>query len=315
LNISYFCAGNTSAMNKKIVAFGELVWDIFQDGRKMGGAPVNLVYRVNTLGDQGFLVSRVGNDQDGAEALKMLDKLVITRDYVQIDPDYHTGTARVKVGSEGRPDYLIDGDLAFDRIALTPEMVSLAGTADCICFGTLVQRSGISGNTLKQLIAAAPGALKMLDLKLRKNCYTRQTVDDSLRMANVLRVKENELYLLKNLLGLFEYESRALAGELASEYHLDVVLVTRSKAGAFGVDSGGNYFEDKGYVIDLVDTVGSGVAFSAGFLHLYLEEKDPEAALRFGNAAGALTAETHGATIPISKKQITELIRTGKRRG
>lgn len=301
-------------MNKKIVAFGELVWDIFPDGRKMGGAPVNLVYRVNTLGDQGLLVSRVGADLDGAEALKMLDKLVITREYVQTDPLYPTGTAQVKVGSEGRPDYLIAEKLAFDHIESTPAMMALAGEADCICFGTLVQRSETSGDTLRKLIGAAPGALKMLDLKLRKGCYTREIVSESLWMANVLRVKENELYLLKNLLGLFEYESRALAGELASEYHLDVVLVTRSKAGAFGVDSAGNYFGDQGYVIDLVDTVGSGVAFSAGFLHLYLEEKDPVEALRFGNAAGALTAETHGATIPISKKQITELIRTGKRR-
>lgn len=301
-------------MNKKIVAFGELVWDVFPDGRKMGGAPVNLVYRVNTLGDQGLLVTRVGDDQEGADALKMLDKLVISRDYVQVDAQYHTGTALVKVGSEGRPDYQIAGDLAFDHIEVTPQMLVLASEADCISFGTLVQRSAISGQALRQLMAAAPGALKMLDLRLRKNCYTRQIADESLRMANVLRVKENELYLLKNLLGLFEYESRGLAGELVSEYDLDVVLVTRSKAGAFGLARSGTYFEDPGYVIDLIDTVGAGVAFSAGFLHVYLEDKDPEAALRFGNAAGALTAETHGATIPISKKQITELMRTGQRR-
>jgi fructokinase len=90
-------------------------------------------------------------------------------------------------------------------------------------------------------------------------------------------------------------------------------LVTRSKAGAFALDREGNYFEDRGYVIDLIDTVGSGTAFSAGFIHFYLENKDLEAALQFGNAAGALTAETHGATIPISKKQIFELMKNGLR--
>ncbi len=301
-------------MNKKIVAFGELIWDVFQDGKKLGGAPVNLAYRANTLGDSGCLLSRIGEDDLGREALEMLKKLAVTDKYVQMDPVFPTGYASVRIGSEGRPDYLIAPDLAFDHIEITPEILDLAGSADCICFGTLVQRSGISKNTLRELIAAAPQALKFLDLRLRKNCYSAKNIEDSLKTANMLRVKESELYLIKNELGLFEYDSRGLAQELISEYDLDIVLVTRSKAGAFFLDRDGNYMEDKGYVINLVDTVGSGVAFSAGFLHVYLEEKDPEAALRFGNAAGALTAETHGATIPISKNQILDLINTGIRR-
>ncbi len=301
-------------MNKKIIACGELIWDIFPDGRKLGGAPVNLVYRVNTLGDTGILLSRIGRDEPGAEALKMLDKLGIAEKYIQVDPVFPTGTATVKVGSEGRPDYLIAPDQAFDHIEMTPEILEIAGEADCICFGTLVQRSEISKNTLCELIAAAPQALKFLDLKLRKNSYSKQNIEDSLKSATMLRLKENELYLLKNELSLFEYDSRGLAQELISEYQLDMVLVTQSKAGAFAIDREGNYMEDRGYVIDLLDTVGSGVAFSAAFLHTFLEERDPEAALRFGNAAGALTAETHGATIPISKNQILELMRTGKRR-
>lgn len=301
-------------MNKKIVAFGELLWDFFPDGAKIGGAPLNLVYRVDTLGDEGFLISRIGQDEHGSDALKMLSKLKISDELVQIDPVFPTGIATVKIGNEGRPDYLIEPDLAFDHIEITPEILSLMAEADCICFGTLVQRAGISKNTLREIVAAAPMALKFLDLKLRKNCYSPQVIDDSLRMANILRVKESELYLLKNELSLFEYESRSLALELISEYALDVVLVTRSKAGAFALDREGAYFEDQGYIIDLLDTVGSGAAFSAAFLNVYLRDKDLYAALRFGNAAGALTAETHGGAIPISRKQITELMRVGKRR-
>ena len=301
-------------MDKKIVAFGELLWDHFPDGQKIGGAPLNLVYRVNTLGDQGYLISRIGEDEEGADALKMLDKLKISGEYIQVDPVFPTGSAYVRVGSEGRPDYAIAPDQAFDHIEITPEILRLMAEADCICYGTLVQRAGISKNTLREIIAAAPTALKYLDLKLRKNCYTTQIIDDSLRMAHILRVKESELYLLKNELSLFEYESKSLARELINEYGLNVVLVTRSKFGAFAMDKEGTYYEDQGYVIDLVDTVGSGAAFSAAFLHVYLSEKDLSSALRFGNAAGALTAETHGGAVPISGKQITELMRVGKRR-
>jgi fructokinase len=301
-------------MNKKIIAFGELIWDIFKDGKKLGGAPANLVYRVNTLGDQGYLISRVGKDESGAEALKMLEKLGVSGDFVQIDPVLPTGLATIKIGSEGRPDYLIEPDLAFDHIDSAKELLNLVKDADCLFFGTLVQRCEISRNTLQEIIAAAPSSMKFLDLKLRKNCYTQPVIENSLKLANILRVKENELYLLKNEIGLFEYESKALARELINEFKLDIVLVTRGKAGIFALDMDGNFFEDRGFIVDIVDTVGSGVAFSAGFLHVYLEEKNLESALRFGNAAGALTSETHGATIPISKRQISEFMNEGRHR-
>ena len=301
-------------MGKKIVAFGELIWDVFQDGKKLGGAPANLVYRVSTLGDQGILITRVGQDEAGLEAIQMLKKINVPDQYIQIDPVHPTGMILVRVGNEGRPDYHIEPDLAFDHIELTDEILQVVREADCLCFGTLVQRHEMSRNTLVSLLEEIPGTLKYLDLKLRKNCFSNEIIEDSLKIANILRVKENELYLLKNELSLFDYESKSLAAELINEYNLDVVLVTQSKEGAFALDKEGHYFEDRGYVIDLVDTVGSGIAFSAGFLHVYLEEKNLETALQFGNAYGALTAETHGATTPISRKHILELMNSGQRR-
>jgi len=301
-------------MNKKIIAFGELIWDIFKDGKKLGGAPANLVYRVNTLGDQGYLISRVGKDQPGEEALEMLEKMGISGDFVQIDPVLPTGMASIKIASEGRPDYLIEPDLAFDHIDSAKVLFDLVKDADCLFFGTLVQRCEISRNTLQEIIAAAPSSLKFLELKLRRNCYTQSVIENSLRMADILRVKENELYILKNEIGLFEYESKALALELINDFKLDIVIVTRGKHGVFAIDKAGNFFEDRGFIVDLVDTVGAGVAFSAGFIHVYLEEKNLESALRFGNASGALTTETHGATVPISKRQISEFMIEGKHR-
>ena len=157
-------------MGRKIVAFGELLWDVFQDGKKLGGAPLNLVYRSNTLGDQGFLLSRVGQDEPGAEALALLRKMNISDRYVQLDPDLPTGRALVRIGNEGRPDYLIDPEMAFDRIELIAEILDLVREADCLCFGSLSQRHKLSRSTLRQLFDAAPGTLKYLDLKLRKNC-------------------------------------------------------------------------------------------------------------------------------------------------
>lgn len=301
-------------MSKKIVAFGELVWDVFQDGRILGGAPVNLVYRVNAFGDQGFLLSRIGDDDLGKEAIKGLSDLQISDVNVQTDTEFPTGVVHIKIGNEGRPDYIIDPDMAFDHIEFTAEALKLVREADCLVFGTLVQRYGISKNTLRELLKEAPKPIKYLDLKLRKNCFNRAILTSSLYAANILRVKENELYTLKSELGLFEFETRALAMEVINEYDLDIVLVTKSKSGACAVAKDGGYFEDPGYLIEMADTVGSGSAFSAGFLHVYLESGNIEEALKYANAAGAATAATHGATSPVTPKQIANLMRGGKRR-
>ena len=301
-------------MSKKIVAFGELVWDVFHDGKQLGGAPVNLVYRVNSLGDEGFLLSRIGADDLGAEAIAQLRKLEISDAYVQTDPEFPTGTAHVRIGSEGRADYILEPDMAFDHIEFTAEALQIVRNADCLVFGTLVQRYGISKNTLCELLKEAPEPLKYLDLKLRKNCYNRPILESSLEIAQILRIKENELYTLKSELGLFEYETKALAQEMINEYDLDIVLVTKSKSGAAAITRSGDYFEVPGYMVDLVDTVGSGSAFSAGFLHVYLENQNVEEALKFGNAAGAVVAATHGATSMVTKKRITELMRKGEQR-
>ncbi len=301
-------------MSKRIVAFGELVWDLFPDDQKIGGAPVNLVFRVNAMGDEGFLLSRIGEDQLGHDALAELAKLKISDSNVQVDPIFPTGTAYIRIGSEGRPDYVIEPDMAFDHIEFTAEALKLVRSADCLVYGTLVQRYGISKNTLRELLKESPAPVKYLDLKLRKNCFNRPILESSLEAANILRVKENELFTLKSELGLFEFETRALAQEVINEYNIDIVLVTKSKSGACAVCNDGSYFEDPGYKIDIVDTVGSGSAFSAAFLHVYLENRNVEEALNFANAAGAAVAATHGATSYISKRQITELMRSGERR-
>lgn len=296
-------------MSKKIVAFGELVWDVFHDGKQLGGAPVNLVYRVNSLGDSGFLLSRIGDDDNGKEALQILKQIGISTDDVQFDSVFPTGVAEVKLRKDYSPEYIIEPDMAFDHIEFTAEALKLVCEADCLVFGTLVQRYGISKNTLRELLNEAQGKLKYLDLKLRAGSYNRNILINSLRAANILRVKQNELFILNDELELASTDNPVeLARELISRYDIDIVLVTRSKFGVYAVSKNDDLIEVPGHKIELIDTVGSGSAFSAGFLHIYLNNKNIHEALRFGNAAGALTAATHGAITSVSKNEILALL-------
>ncbi len=59
----------------------------------------------------------------------------------------------------------------------------------------------------------------------------------------------------------------------------------------------------------MVDNIGSGMAFSAGFLHYYLNGKGIQQAINFGNAAGALNATKLGATTFFDKKDVVQFMK------
>jgi fructokinase len=291
-------------MPKKIAAFGELLWDLLPNGKVLGGAPTNFIYRINSFGDQGTLLSKVGNDKAGKEAREALRRLGVSDENIQTDYEFPTGSVKIKIDYSGNPDFNIITEVAYDHIEINTEMIDAFSEADCVCFGTLVQRYGISKNTLRELVHESPDVVKFLDINLRRKCYTATTVEDSLRMANILKTNDEELLIAKQLLGLKNDALVDLSRETIEKYHLDIILCTLGSNGAFCLTKDEVFFYDPGYQIILGDTVGSGDAFSAGFVHYYMNGHPIEEALRFGNAAGAMVATTTGATSPMSKKEI-----------
>lgn len=291
-------------MPKKIAAFGELLWDLLPTGKVPGGAPANFIYRINSFGDHGTLLSKVGNDKAGKEIREALQGLGVSDENVQTDYEFPTGSVKVKIDPKGIPDFEIIPDVAYDHIEINTEMIEAFSQADCVCFGTLVQRYGISKNTLRELIHEAPDVIKFLDINLRKKCYTAATLEESLRMANILKTNDEELMVVKELFGLKSETLKDLAEEAIETFNLDIILCTLGSNGAFCLTNEDVFYYDPGYQISLGDTVGSGDAFSAGFVHYYMNGYPIDEALSFGNAAGAMIATTTGATAPISKEEI-----------
>ncbi len=291
-------------MPKKIAAFGELLWDILPNGKVLGGAPANFIYRINSFGDQGTLLSKVGNDKAGKEVREALRNLGVSDENIQTDYEFPTGYVKVKIDKVGNPDFDIIPDVAYDHIEINSEMMEAFSQADCVCFGTLVQRYGISKNTLRELIHESPDVVKFLDINLRKKCYTAATIEDSLKMANILKTNDDELFITRELLGLKSENLKELAQETIEKFNLDILLCTLGPNGAFCLTQEDIFYYDPGYQISLGDTVGSGDAFSAGFVHYYMNDYPIDEALRFGNAAGAMVATTTGATAPILKEDI-----------
>ena len=299
---------------KTVLAFGELLWDLLPSGAVLGGAPANFAYRINALGDRGVVVTRLGRDALGQSAFDQLSRLGMDTGYIQWDDQLPTGTVRVQIDARGNPDFFIVPDVAYDRIAWSDGLREFAARADCICFGTLVQRAPESRHTLNQLLLSAPNALKLLDLNLRKHCYSTATITESLEHADILKLNEDEV---KHLAGLFDMPAEALADfaqAAVEKWNLSHCLISLGERGAFAASRDGEKLYSSGYRVPLTDTCGSGDACSAGFLHGLIHGEPTARCLETGNALGAFVATQQGATQPISRAQLDAFLEEKSRR-
>ncbi|MHC4503343.1 MAG: carbohydrate kinase family protein [Planctomycetota bacterium] len=313
---------------KTILAFGETLWDVFPTGAKLGGAPLNFAYRMNSLGDRGIVVSRLGRDDLGTQAYDAMSSLGLDTAHVQWDEEHPTGTVPVVVDEKGNPDFTIIPDVAYDYMEVTDALLALAREADCICFGTLAQRTEPTRRTLEQALGVSEDSLKLLDVNLRKDCYSTGTVTGSLERSDVLKLNEDEAAYLSDLFDLGEVGARSgsaaaalpspaipgFASAMIERWSLSHCLVTLGERGAFASSAGGEAAYVPGYKVDTVDTCGSGDAFTAGFIHRLVRGGSLAECCDLGNALGAMVARQEGGTESVTPDEIKEFMASSRER-
>lgn len=297
-------------MRKTVLTVGELLWDLMPDGEvTLGGAPFNFNYRVNCLGDRGLMVSRLGRDELGRRAHERIVELGMDTTFLQWDDRAPTGTVRVSFDERHNPDYFIVPGVAYDHISPSPDLARAAGEADCVCFGTLVQRADQTRRTLMGLLESAGATCKLLDINLRKACYSRETISESLRHADILKCNDAEAAYLGELFGLAVSRPDAaglmdLAETMIERWSLTHCVITLGERGALAVAGAGERVYVPGYRTTLVDSVGAGDAFTAAFLHQLLRAAPLAECCRHGNALGAMVCAQKGATEPIAAAEV-----------
>lgn len=251
--------------NKKpvVVGIGELLWDLLPTGKTAGGAPINFVYHASRLGAEGYAISAIGDDDNGRDILSELDKYKIQ--YLIEKLPYPTGTVHVDIEDDGIPHYTITERVAWDHMSPTSDAVDLAERADAICFGALGQRCQQSRETIQAILSFAPdSAYRLFDINLRQHYYNKVLIEESLYLANVLKMNDDEMSELKNLFGLKGTEEE-VANWFMENYNLRMVVLTA------GADYSTVYTPDEVSTlatpkVDVVDTVGAGDAFSAALV-------------------------------------------------
>ena len=282
-----------------------MLWDVLPEGKKLGGAPANFAYHVSQFGFESRIVSAIGPDMLGEELLsglgdKGLDCMIET-------VPYPTGTVQVELDGNGIPCYDIRQDVAWDNIPFTPGLEALAKTTGAVCFGSLAQRSPVSRDTINRFIDAMPeGSLRIFDINLRQNFYTKDIVCNSMRKCNILKINDEELETVSVMLGLPDGPQQSRAKALLSMFGLKALILTCGATGSHVFTS-----EETSYIatpqVEVADTVGAGDSFTAAFVSGLLKGLDIRQAHRLAVATSAFVCTQEGA-MPVLPASLTDSV-------
>jgi fructokinase len=284
-----------------ILGIGELLWDILPEGPRLGGAPANFGVMAGRLGNHAAILSRIGRDDLGREAMDRLDPMPVDASFVEVDAAHETGRVTVSF-SDGEPQYTIHQPAAWDFLELSDEWVRLAERADAICFGTLAQRSLESRQTIQTLAGQTSAAcIRIYDVNLRTPFYSGEVIQESLELATVVKMNEKETPQVLSLLGMAVEEEparerqRVCAERLLEEFPaLEMVAVTRGSRGSLLVTRE-EWDEHPGFPVKVADSVGAGDAYTAAMVHYLLRGAGLATLNEAGNRWGGWVASQSGA--------------------
>lgn len=291
-----------------MIGLGEVLWDILPTGRVLGGAPANFAYMTNILGDQGIVVSRVGNDDLGREACRLMQELGLNTSYVQKDDLHETGIATVTIDGTGQPSFTIKKPVSWDFLEWTTDWGELSARADVICFGSLAQRSSTSAVTIDRFLRNASGnTLRICDVNLRQSFYNKHVLRKSFQYADIVKLNEQELLQVSSLFELGLGSADIIAQRLLQDCDLELVCITRAARGSLLV-SREQTVEHGGFHVKVADAVGAGDAFTACLAHYYVRGSPLQQISEAANRFASWVATQRGATPPITSSQLQGIL-------
>ncbi|MAI33769.1 MAG: carbohydrate kinase [Rhodopirellula sp.] len=260
-------------VKKTIVGLGEILWDIFPDAAKFGGAPANFACSaagLKTIPAEVYMLSAVGNDAFGQQAIQSLLSHNVCINAIQQNAKA-TGRVNVTIDQQGIASYEFAADTAWDNLKWSDDCARLAAKADAVCWGTLGQRSQASQNVIQKFVSATPPqCLRVLDINLRSPFWSKSLLQHSLPMANVLKCNEDELPVLSETFDM-NGDDHSILLQLQQRFSLKMIALTRGAQDSILVQECGKIQQTETSQIpsiptQIVDTVGAGDCFTAAIV-------------------------------------------------
>lgn len=296
-------------IQNNILCIGEILWDMLPEGAKVGGAPLNVAIHLKNFGFNVRFAGKIGNDNLGLDLKTFIEDQGLDSRLLQVDEELPTSTVEVHLEPNNQVRFEIVDNVAWDRIAMTPDLKEAAVESDVIIYGTLASRHEFTRQTILDILKSTAG-LKLIDVNLRAPFNTREVVETMIEGAGIAKLNDDELRVIGGWYNK-SYNERELTEWFAEKYNTNIVCVTRGANGAL-IYKEGKYLEHPGFKVEVKDTVGSGDAFLAGFLANYLAGEELNKSLEYACATGALVATKAGGTPDYRISEITDIIRSYK---
>lgn len=281
-----------------IVGLGEALWDCLPEGRKIGGAPANFAFHASQFGNEAWVVSAIGNDELADETLEALSKNGLRLEMPRVD--FPTGMVNVVLDEEGVATYDIKENAAWDNIPYTPQIEALASRCKAVCFGSLSQRSEVSRQTVYRFLDAVPaGCLRVFDINLRQNFYSKNVICESLRRCDILKINDEELVEISRMFGYPGLDLENKCWLILGKYNLRMLIFTCGANGSYVFSEGRISFVETPKVT-VADTVGAGDSFTGSFIAALLKGLTVPEAHRRAVEVSAYVCTQNGAmpTLP-----------------
>lgn len=295
----------------RVTCFGEVLWDVFPTHKKIGGAPLNVALRIQSFDIQTNIISRVGDDDDGKRSLDHIKEKGIDLSTIQVDKNHKTGCVNVTLDSTGSASYEIEYPVAWDKIEISDKIIEIVRSSDAFIFGSLVCRDEVSKQTLLKLLQYAN--FKVFDVNLRPPFYSIELLIQLMNKVEFIKCNDEELHEICNVLGSKATSMEDQVKFLSIKTQTKQICVTKGKDGAVLLYND-QYYSHKGYSVKVNDTVGAGDSFLATLISKLLKGSEPEDALDFACAVGALVAGKPGANPQISTSEILSFIKNDQKK-
>jgi fructokinase len=288
-------------MTRKLViaGIGEVLWDVYPDAARFGGAPANFACHAAALGAEAWMASAVGVDELGRDAHDTLERAGVQCGTIARDRDHDTGQVLVTLDSSGQASYRFAADSAWDHLEWSTALQSLARRCDAVCFGTLGQRSPTSRATIQRFVRTTPaGALRMFDVNLRQHFFDQATIQSSLEIASAVKLNEEELPIVAQLCEINASTPRQMLRDLMQRYDLRLAALTCGPDGALLI-AGEEESTCPAVPAKVVDTVGAGDAFTATLVPDFLRRLPLAEINRHANAVASFVCSQPGAVMKL----------------
>ena len=281
-------------MKRYIVGLGEALWDVLPEGKKLGGAPANFAYHAGQFGLDTIAISALGEDALAEETIEALKEHNLN--YLMPRVPYPTGTVQVTLAEGGIPTYEIKEGVAWDNIPYTNEMADIAKSARAVCFGSLAQRNSVSRENIRKFLADTPAdCLKICDINLRQQFYSKEVLEDSFKLCNILKINDEELVVVNRMFGYDGLDMRQTCEKMVQDYGLKMLVLTCGTNGSYVfTDDGLTSFQDTPKV-EVADTVGAGDSFTGSFCACIINGKPVQEAHKTAVAVSAFVCTQNGA--------------------